>query len=90
MKVELFPLEGKYYGTQLQIKDGKEIVNFVVWHNASFKKETHEPSERELIKNCVTKKKWHENDMERDNHYESQYTYKLALKIKKKLEYEKI
>jgi hypothetical protein len=88
MKVNICSLEGKYYGTRLFIEDGKETVEFQIWNTNSFRKDTYRPSIRELITNCVTKKKWYEKDMGCDNHYESEYTYKLALKIKKKLEKE--
>jgi hypothetical protein len=86
MKLNILPLEGKYYGTNIEIIDGKEKTMFTVWHTCGIIRDTYEPSQRQLKKYNVNRKKWHDEDFGCDNHYESKYTYNLLLKIKKLLE----
>ena len=96
MKAELMPLEGKYYGTLIKVTDGKEEISFKLWNSADFKpsdrelescgvtREQYENNEivgREKLGN----EEWEVTAREQceicDSHFESEWTYKLALKL---------
>ena len=88
MKVELEPLEGKYYGTIINTEHG----HIEIWFHGDFI-----PSDRELASCGFTRKDWDENiliddgwggkekirssDLIDSGHYENQITYRTALKI---------
>lgn len=92
MKAILKPLEGKYYGTKIEIhfEDGKEKEVVKFWNNGDF-----EPSVRELEKHGYTQEQWDKNeevddgwngktkiremDVVCDSHFESRLTYERAL-----------
>jgi hypothetical protein len=75
MKAKLKPLEGKYYGTIIEINfdDGNEGEVIKLWNN-----DDRTPSEREL-KKCGDDTDI--DDITCDNHYESELTHQRALKI---------
>ena len=68
MKAKILPLEGKYYGTIVEITYKGYKYQIELWGDADF-----EPSERELAK-------WGgKDDFEIcDSHFESKITYELA------------
>ena len=94
MKAKLKPLNGKYYGTEIEIEfeDGSdnEVIKF--WNTDGF-----EPSIRELESNGITQKQWDNNelidngwdgkskakemDIICDSHFESKLTYERALAV---------
>lgn len=96
MKAELLPLNGKYYGTEIQVTDGDKDTVFKIWCNADYK-----PSDRELAACGVTRKQYDNNELVGtetwgestyevmakdqcevcDSHFESDWTYNLAQKI---------
>lgn len=97
MKAKILPLDGKYYGTKIEVTDGKHNHHFKLWNNASF-----EPSDRELDGEC-TIEQWRSNEKITnedcddswypdgiplqemfdvgDGHFESRETYATAVKI---------
>ena len=66
MKARIRPLDGKYYGTIVEIDYDGFDYSFELWNSADFK-----PSERSG---------YDEEDI-CDGHFESQKTYDLAMKI---------
>lgn len=94
MKAKLKPLNGKYYGTEIEIdfEDGsdKEVIKF--WNTDGF-----EPSKRQLERFGYTQEQWDKNelvddgyyemtpiremDLICDSHFESKLTYEHALKV---------
>lgn len=83
INVEIHPLDGKYYGTEISIKRNGLVWNTSLWNNEIFK-----PSVRELKYYNMNEKEWFEDDCGCDNHFESQETYDLVLEIKRRLEAE--
>jgi hypothetical protein len=92
MLAELLPLTGKYYGTQIVIKDGPAQGRHIeLWFS------TGEPSEREIESWGHTQSQWDNNieidegwggkakiqscDFMCDPHYECKETYRVALAI---------
>lgn len=93
MMAELLPLDGKYYGTEICIwyannPTSNTVIN--IWIPEG------EPSERACANWDVTQEQWRENIMvdngwggdspiktlfPNDNHYESELSYQVALKI---------
>lgn len=75
MKAKLRPLNGKYYGTEIEIdfQDGsdKEVIKF--WNTDGF-----EPSIRE-ISDCDDEESIKE--IMCDSHFESKLTYERACKV---------
>lgn len=69
----LKPLQGKYYGTEIEDANGNVVM--VIWKNHEdyqgnrLTEEQSRPSDRETI------------DEVYDNHYESQFAYEYALAI---------
>lgn len=57
MKAKLLPLEGKYYGSTIEIDMERNypdnILHIEVWYNGNY-----EPSERELAKYDVSQEEW--------------------------------
>ena len=94
MKAILKPLEGKYYGTEIEIdfEDGKANEVIKLWNIDGY-----EPSVRELESNGYTQQQWDNNeqvdcgfgekieirkmDLICDSHFESKLTYERALKV---------
>lgn len=88
---EILKLEGKYYGTRIQIKKGNIVHNICVWNS-----EEAIPSIREFEKAGITKEQWLNNEiiltneggvpamelLEIDRHVETEASYQLALDIK--------
>lgn len=92
MKAKLLPLEGKHYGSKIEITDGEISTIVTVWERGD-----GTPSERELALHGITKDQWDRNDMvdngwggtERvreldmicSSHFESEWQYQLCKKI---------
>jgi hypothetical protein len=57
MKARILPLEGKYYGTEIEIDIEKSfpenIVVFKLWNCGNY-----EPSDRELQEHNITRREW--------------------------------
>jgi hypothetical protein len=68
MRAKILPLEGKYYGTEIEIDMEKNHPNndtlIKVWYCGNY-----EPSDRELAAEKITRKEWDNNKLEtpRDN-----------------------
>ena len=97
MRARLLPLEGKYYGTKIEIIDDDGFdFEIELWNPGNF-----EPSDREL-RGCCTIEQWRNNEIlpnERDSwtveygvrardlvsiedtNFESRTTHRMALKI---------
>lgn len=80
----VLPLEGKYYGTKVEItyKDGAEVI-VEFWD-----KDVFDPSDRELEANGFTRKQWEDKDdecmhyfAELSSHYESKSDYIKAVTL---------
>ena len=95
MKIQIKPLKGKYYGTEIEVLDGTlKGMSFSIWHN------TGNPSERQLEQWSLTRQQWvndelidngwggkskiSQMDFMTDSHYESQETFEFANNIVKK------
>lgn len=100
IKAALLPLNGKYYGTEIQLShpDGYEYT-IKLWNNGSY-----EPSDRELDSIC-TIEEWRNNTILQhedkvyypfgilakeaveicDSHFESRETYEIALELINKI-----
>jgi hypothetical protein len=94
MKAILKPLEGKYYGTEIEIDfgDGREKETLKLWNDGDY-----EPSIRELERYGYTQEQWDKNekvdngfggkteirniDLFCDSHFESRLTYERASKL---------
>ena len=92
MKAKLLPLEGKHYGSIIEVSDLQYTTQIKIWENAD-----HTPSERELERHGYTTKEWSENAMVdncfgglepirssgvvSDCHFESKWQYDLCKKI---------
>lgn len=95
MKANIFPLEGKYYGTIIGIEDDLgNTYEIKLWNNGNY-----EPSDRELDGICTIeewradvrlpeKNDWWPEGIPAkeaveicDSHFESRETYELAKKI---------
>lgn len=94
MKAVLKPLDGKYYGTTIEVdfEDGGDKETFKLWDSGDFT-----PSIRELESLGYTEEQWINNelvdngwggkipiiemDIVSDSHFESKLTYERALKI---------
>lgn len=91
MKARLLPLEGKYYGTRVQIELGpRNVAEISVWHSDG------KPSERECATWGCTQADWVNDRLidggwggkeparrvfPCDSHYESQTSFEIAEKI---------
>tara|TARA_Y100000310_G_scaffold43459_1_gene40540 strand:+ start:2348 stop:2647 length:300 start_codon:yes stop_codon:yes gene_type:complete len=92
MKAELEELNGKYYGTIVNISDGEVETSITIWDSGTFI-----PSDRELESHGFTRDEW-ENDVETDDgwggkttvrkldivcdsHFESRWTHEFAQKL---------
>ena len=96
MKAELQSLKGKYYGTIIKITHEDYTTEVTIWRNADFT-----PSNRYLESYGYTEQQWTDNalvdngwgelvpirelDLVCDSHFESKFSYELALKILEKL-----
>jgi hypothetical protein len=92
MIATLKPLDGKYYGTEIEVKEGKEhIATIKLWDDGDYT-----PSGRYLAEYGYTTEQWETNaiihddgwtghikniDLVCDSHFESKLTYERALKI---------
>lgn len=94
MKAKLIPLNGKYYGTKIEIDfdDKGQIETLLVWETSNYN-----PSIRQLYKMGYTKKQWDNNEFVKDgygglipirelgiindNHFENELSYERSLKI---------
>lgn len=90
IKARLLDLEGKYYGTKIEISILGYKYVITLWNNTN----DHNPSDRELAKNGYTRKQWEMNSLVKDgwggkipirevdivcdSHYECRRTYELA------------
>lgn len=74
MSAAIAPLEGKYYGTRIEIKHPRGETEIVVWFMGDY-----QPSERELRGQTVPE--WHEEGGASDSHYETKDGYEIALAI---------
>jgi len=96
MKAELMPRNGKYYGTLIKFTDGKTETFFKLWNSADFKPSDRElefcgVTREQYEKNAIVKReKWGDEEWDItakeqceicDSHFESDWTYKLALKL---------
>lgn len=85
------PLNGKYYGTKIEInfEDGEEKEVLKLWNSGDFT-----PSVREIEKHGYTQEQWDKNEEVDDSgekepirrgfitdHFESKLTYERALKL---------
>lgn len=62
MKAELLPLDGKYYGTRIDITDGAAKIGSInLWFS------DYAPSGRELEVYGVTREQWDNNSVEVDD-----------------------
>jgi hypothetical protein len=67
---QIIPLEGKYYGTGIEVFDNNnESVGFILIWLTPHSEEDYKPSARESIEEVS------------DNHYECALTYRIALTI---------
>ena len=83
MEIKLKPLDGKYYGTDIEIKipseNRKGVLNFSMGHGR--------PSKRELERCGITREQYNNSkDPTHDfgldgSHMESQLTYRVAVMI---------
>ena len=96
MKAKLLPLNGKHYGSVIEVTDGDIKTSITVWCNANFI-----PSDRELADLGLTRKDWDTNaeiddgwggkirvqdmDICSDGHFESQWQHELCKRIVKSL-----
>ena len=72
MNAELLPLDGKYYGTQVLLKDGKNVCNIPIWFSQHSK-----PSKRQLEAwDNLTDEEL--SDLISDAHFETQENLKIA------------
>ena len=94
MKAILLPLEGKYYGTKVEISEDNISYGINLWNNGNF-----EPSDRELDGICTIEQwrnneilpsddSWYPNGMPArlaleicDSHFESRETYSIACRL---------
>jgi len=94
MRATLRPLEGKYYGTEIELHfedgEGKEVIKF--WNSGDYT-----PSIREIESWGYTPEQWDDNEIVDDgdgtmvqirklglicdSHFESKLTYERAIKI---------
>lgn len=94
MKAKILPLNEKYYGTFIVIKDNYGYEHRIkLWNDCSCI-----PSKRELFNIC-TEKQWINNEISKDgiyfkdivrefSHCESKETYELALRIVNLINYQ--
>jgi hypothetical protein len=73
MKAEIAPLEGKYYGTQIEVSHPHGDFYFTVWFSGDRK-----PSKRQLKHEGLKLKDWKEGDFGCDGHYESKDCYEIC------------
>ena len=76
MKAKLQPLQGKYYGTFIEIdfKDGGDVELIKLWDNT-----IPEPSVREIEESGETAEEYLKSMY--NDHYESKLTYERACKL---------
>ena len=88
MKLELLPLNGKYYGTKIEVfdDDGKSVGYFEIWLSPNTEADWR-CSERELVQARESMEMPTETDEEverewiGDSHYECALTYRVAKQI---------
>jgi len=74
MKAKLEALNGKYYGTIINIETDNGATKINIWFMGDY-----EPSDRQLKEWQFTRKQWDNNkEMGCDSHYESKDGYILA------------
>jgi len=73
LKAKLLPLEGKYYGSIIEVDTPTGKTEIKVWHSADFI-----PSQRELDKQKMAIEEYRENSELSDSHFESHFTHKLC------------
>jgi len=73
MKATIQPLDGKYYGTVINVEHPHGNFSISVWCNGDFK-----PSKRELKYHGMKLKEWEEDQIGCDGHFESKDCYEVC------------
>jgi hypothetical protein len=75
-RAKILPLEGKYYGTNINIETPEGETKIQIWFMGSW-----EPSKRQLEYDSVPLMGWREELFYCDSHYETKDCYDLAKTI---------
>lgn len=75
MDAKILPLDGKYYGTKIEYRNPQGKVHTIELWDCN----DYQPSQRELTQYDVSLSQWRDDGMCCDTHFESAFTYDLAM-----------